>query len=268
MIPFKTYGNGDRLVHFAHANAYPIGCYTPFLSHFTHAYSFKAIESRPLWKDQKVSQLNNWQLFADDLIQFFGEQDLKGVVGMGHSMGAVYSLLAANKNPGMFRKLIMLDPVVLPQKFYKLIRLPFALKKRMLPMIKIASKRRDKWSNREEARAYFLSKKIFQRFEEQAFDAFIEYGLKEESGKVRLAYPREWEARVYGTATSIWHLLAKPPCPIVVVKAQHSDVITADTWQKWMDMSSDTVFFEMANVGHLMPFEKPRQLAQLINPYV
>lgn len=48
-IPFEDYGGSGQALHFAHANAYPPGCYRQLLQSLAAKYRVTAIHIRPLW---------------------------------------------------------------------------------------------------------------------------------------------------------------------------------------------------------------------------
>lgn len=54
---------------------------------------------------------------------FGGEEGLSQVVGAGHSMGAVATMFAALKQPSLFTKLVLIEPVILPPDFIAQARL-------------------------------------------------------------------------------------------------------------------------------------------------
>ncbi|MEE9374333.1 MAG: alpha/beta hydrolase [Saprospiraceae bacterium] len=268
MIPFTEFSKSGDVVHFAHANGYPPECYKTFLNAFSENNKVIGMNARPLWPRESPQLLKNWKLFAKDLAVFFNEQNLKEIIGIGHSMGGVSSLIAAAENPTLFSKLILIDPVIVHPQAYIMSRLPFFLSKRLVPMIKVAMRRRNEWESIEEARLYFKSKKAFSRFQESSFNDFIDHGLKERDGKIVLAYPKEWEARVYSTLTSVWPILKKPPCPLVIIRGQYSNVMNDPTWQLIKNVTLNATFINMNKMGHMMPFERPFHLGQVIKPFI
>jgi hypothetical protein len=46
-IPFHDFGGDGPVLHFAHANAYPPGCYQQFIAPFLAHYHVTAIYHRP-----------------------------------------------------------------------------------------------------------------------------------------------------------------------------------------------------------------------------
>ncbi len=258
-------GSGESM-QFIHANAYTPECYHTLLDPLKEHYQVQLYRQRPLWPDESPEQLKNWNLFADDLINMMDQHGDSKVIGIGHSLGGIATWLASIKRPDLFSQVILIDPVVLPYWISVMSSLaPIALMSKMNPIIKIAMNRRTEWKDRHEARQHLGSKKVFQRFHPAVFDDFLKYGLKEKAdGSLTLSYSREWEAQVYSTGPNMWKIMKQNAVPIHIIKAQYSDVITAKTWEKLEARVPMASFYEMPNVGHLIPFEKPLLLAEHI----
>ncbi len=263
-----TYGQGMQAIQLLHANAYFPEVYRTLIAAMGHdQYTVHMPLLRPLWPAANAAQLRDWSLFADDLIVHMDQHRRRGVIGIGHSLGAIVSWLAAIKRPDLFSRLILIDPVILPPKMIRSMRfMPIWLQRRKVPLIRISSRRRDHWPDRRALEEHLRSKKVFQRFDTAVWADFKTYGVNEDvDGGVRLRFPREWESRIYSTPPNIWKYLNRDTCPITIIKAQYSDVITSDTWQRLNGLLDRHTLIEMQDVGHLVPFEKPLQLAdQLI----
>lgn len=264
---FEILQTGEKEVIFSHANAYTPRVYLKFFRHLNIDATIYAPKHRPLW-DRNPKNIQDWSIFRDDIIQYMDKNHLSGIVGIGHSLGAVALWMASIKRPDLLSSLILIDPVILPKDIAGFIKyLPYALKKRMRPVIKIASKRKDTWKSREEVHDYLLTKKIFKRFDAEVYDAFIKYGMIDnQDGSVSLAYPRAWEARVYASAQNIWAMMHKSSVPMTIIRAQFSNVINDENWSKTMKLVPNCEFIEMPDVGHLIPFEKPEECAKVIYP--
>jgi sigma-B regulation protein RsbQ len=59
------------------------------------------------YNDSRYSSLNG---YADDVIDILRELDLKDVIFVGHSVSAMIGLLAANREPKLFSRLIFVGP--------------------------------------------------------------------------------------------------------------------------------------------------------------
>jgi pimeloyl-ACP methyl ester carboxylesterase len=107
-IPFDDFAGRGTLVHFASANAYPPGAYHKLLALIAADYRVLAIHHRPLWPGSRPEELNDWDGVADDLIRFLDQQSLRDVIGVGHSLGAVTTMMASLKRPDLFRALVLI----------------------------------------------------------------------------------------------------------------------------------------------------------------
>ena len=68
---------------------------------------------RPLWPDSNPNDIQDWKPFSDDLLRFLAAaRQPAPVIGVGHSIGAIVTLRAALRDPGKFRALILIDPVL------------------------------------------------------------------------------------------------------------------------------------------------------------
>src|SRR5512146_796430 len=123
MKSFDLSGAGQPL-HFLHANGYPPQCYKPFLELLQTQYHVFGMLLRPLWPGSNPNEIQDWQPFSDDLLQFLAssaptaplsptgmisaDTQPAPVIGVGHSIGAIVTLRAALRDPSKFRALILL----------------------------------------------------------------------------------------------------------------------------------------------------------------
>ena len=200
-IPFHNFGGEGSVIHFAHANGFPPGCYQQFLTPFKDHYKVIGMQQRPLWKNSQPQELKNWDQLAEDLILFFEQNKLKNIINIGHSMGASISILAAIKRPDLFSKLVLIDPPGLfPKKMAIFNALtPIAWRKKIIPIAKIASKRRDKWDNQHKIFNSFRKKSVFKRFSDESLWDLVKASTtkRENLESFTLAYPKAWETQIY-----------------------------------------------------------------------
>lgn len=265
-IPFLDFGGAGNYIHFAHANAYPPGCYQQLINPFLDNYRVLGMHQRPMWPNSNPTNFRHWHQLADDLITFLEQQNIKQVIGAGHSMGGVVSAIAAIKRPDLFSKLILIDPVILDRKYALLTTLlPFFLRKKIVPIAKISAKRKDLWDNQQIVFESFRKKRVFKQFSDNALWDFVKAGTKPNGeGQVTLSYPKAWETQIYLTAPFILNKLIKLKIPIIAVKGEHSNVVTPDIWTSWQNAQPSNHFLEVPNSGHLVPMEYPQEVADFI----
>lgn len=265
-IPFYDFGGVGKTIHFAHANAYPPGCYQQLFNPFLQDYKVIGMHQRPLWEKSDPKKFKSWYQLADDLILFFEQQQLKQVIGVGHSMGGVVSIIAAIKRPDLFSRLILIDPVIFPSRYTYFTNLvPLFLRKKVIPIAKLSAKRRDNWPDQQTVFDSFRTKKVFRSFSDSALWDFIKAGTKPTNrGQVTLTYPKDWETRIYTTAPSVFKKLKALKIPILAIKGAYSNVITTEVWEEWKNAQPNNHFLEYPNSGHLVPMEYPQELANWI----
>ena len=59
--------------------------------------------------------------------------------------------------------------------------------------------------------------------------------------------------------------MKKQPCPITIIRAEHSDVISDDRWENIHKKMPHATLIQMDDAYHLVPFESPSSCADVIN---
>ena len=274
-IPHTDFGGRGPTLHFSHPNAYTPGSFRPFLAPLTAHFHVLAAHHRPLWHlspgygaaDAPEGFIDwTWDAIADDLLRFLDEQRLEQVIGVGHSLGAVATMMAARKEPQRFRALVLIEPVFLPPHVLQAIRAHPKLAAER-PFVLAALRRRDRWPSRADAFARFREKPVFARWSDEALWAYVNDGLHEDpaTGEVVLSYPREWEARFYARPpTNVWDEIPALAHPTLAIRATESDTLYPDAWALWQTLQPSATFVEMDGVGHMLTAEAPEDLAALV----
>jgi pimeloyl-ACP methyl ester carboxylesterase len=184
---------------------------------------------RPLWDNTKPEDINDWHPLSDDLLRFLSDRETGPAIGVGHSIGAIVTLRAALRDPGKFRALVLIDPVLFVPSFmlnWHIVRL-LGLGERFHPLIKGAKKRRRTFDDLETVFRGYRSRNIFRYMSDENLRIFIE-GITQPkaSGGYELVYPPEWEAQVYRTGMhdfDILHNLPKLEVPTLIIRGMETD---------------------------------------------
>jgi pimeloyl-ACP methyl ester carboxylesterase len=274
MIPYTDFGGRGPLLHFSHPNAYTPGCFRQFLAPFTAHFRVLAAHHRPLWylapghrADRPEAFIDwDWDSVADELLRFLDEQRLEGIIGVGHSLGAVATMLAARKEPARFRALALIEPVFLPPALLELARAnPQAAAER--PFVLAALRRRDRWPSRQDAFDRFRAKPVFDGWSDEALWDYVNHGLHDDpaTGEAALSFPREWEARFYSRPpTNVWEALPGLSQPTLAVRGSASDTLFLDAWALWQALQPAATFVEMDGLGHMLTMEDPTGTAAVV----
>jgi pimeloyl-ACP methyl ester carboxylesterase len=267
-IPFIDFGGNGPLLHFAHANAYPPACYRQFIEPLVADHHVAAIKHRPLWPGSHPDELTSWQVITDDLIRFFEQEGLHDVIGIGHSLGAVASMYAAVQRPELFRALVLIEPVFLPPQVVKMVT-AYPEQATQQPFVLRTLNRRNQWQSKEEAFNHFRKKDVFAQWPDSTLWDYINFGTHEEDDHITLTYPREWEGAIYANLpTAVWERIPQVTQPTLAIRATESDTLFPDSWQLWQELQPTATFVEMADVGHMVPMERPLQVTAVIQNWL
>ncbi len=214
--------DGNEIIHFLSGNGFCGGVYWPFLSGlltdfglFTHDIEGHGASEAPV----KFSGIN---AVCRRVTGVIAEHHLHPpLIGMGHSFGAALTLKLAAENPGLFRALVLLDPIVMPPVAWQLWRTWGALGQN--PMVNGARRRRDRWASREVVIERLRGRGIYQGWTEEALSSFVDYATREEGREERvLCCPKELEAQIYQRTIYAWDYFAKIEVPVLFLYGSSS----------------------------------------------
>ena len=139
------------------------------------------------------------------------------LVGFGHSLGGATLLMAAYRNPGLFKALVLFEPIVFP---------PFddEYEPADNPMAIGALRRRRGFGSYDEAITNYASKPPMNRFTTEALAQYVYGGLApvdagDPDGPVELTCTPELESATFAMSrnTNVWKLLPAIDTPTLVI---------------------------------------------------
>jgi pimeloyl-ACP methyl ester carboxylesterase len=136
-----------------------------------------------------------------------------------------------------------------------------------LPLVRTALQRRDRWPNRQAAFDHWRAKKVFGRLGDAALRDVVDHAVvpAADGQGVVLAYSARWEARIYATPpVDVWETLPRVTRPTLALRAADSDTLLPPQWALWHEKQPAATFEEVAETGHLLPFEAPQRLGEII----
>ncbi len=262
--PPLDFGGSGPLLHIAHANSYPPGCYRALAEQLTGRYRVLAHPARPFWPGTDPEAMKTWHPLGTDLLAALDALGEEPVIGVGHSLGGVATMYAALHRPERFRALVLIEPVLLPPVFLRLFELGLSEVAERIPLVRSARQRRDRWPSRQAAFEHFRPKPVFERIPDPILQDYVEHGLVADpsGGGFTLACPRDWEAHIYATPpTDIWRVLPRLTPPTLALRGADTDTIRHGSWQKWQRLQPGARFVDLPGLGHLLPLEDPERVA-------
>lgn len=271
MKSFDFGGTGTPL-HFLHANGYPPDCYKPLFELLKTEYHVFGMPLRPLWDEAKIDDIKDWQPFSDDL-RFFLSSQPAPVIGVGHSIGAIVTLRAALRDPGKFKALVLIDPVLFVPSFlfsWRIVR-ALGLGDKFHPLILGAQKRRRTFDDLKTVFRGYRNRNIFRYMSDENLRIYIEGITRKTSDGYELIYSPEWEAHIYRTGLrdfDLWRDLPKLEVPTLFIRGAETDTFLAAA-AKLVKQRQPKVRVEALDKStHLLPLERPKEVFEIMQSFL
>jgi len=259
------------LIHFAHANGVPSKVYTKLFELLKDQYD--VIYVPLLGPDKRYPIDRGWDSLTEQVIDSIVQQAQgRKVIGLGHSLGSVLTFWAAYKRPELFEQVIMLDPPMIVGKASFAMFLMKIFKPQLLDQLTPAGlsiKRRDHWDSREQAAELLRPKALYQAFDADCFDHYIQYALTEDSvqGGVSLTISKYDEVEIFRTNSDLlWLPMADPTIKTHLVVGDKSPFLKQKFPQNIKKKFG--IPFTVTAGGHMFPLEHPVEVVQLIKQLI
>jgi pimeloyl-ACP methyl ester carboxylesterase len=262
------------IFHIAPANGFVPQTYLPLARHFMADYRVVCLPPRALWGDATPPPLDmntDWTQLADDLEVGFNAQGWRNIVAVGHSFGGIASMLAAIRQPDLFKAVILLDPTIVPPHVIEMI---MEAKRQgiSIPIATGAMRRRREFASVDEAYTNFRSKAIFAGWSDEALHLYAEYGTQPNGDNQRtLTWSAEWEAYYYNSGyPHSWEMAAQLQglLPVLFLRGGDSDTYILETAQKIAQLVPSATHLTVPGHGHLFPQSAPDATATVIREWL
>lgn len=214
---------GKPVVHFLHGTGFSGLTYWPLLRRLLPQFDIAVTNAQGHGGSDTGKKFLGWEanaaLLHEALLARKAEWGDVPLIGMGHSFGGILTTVIANRQPAVFDRLVLLDPIFLPPSHIVLSSVirSLGLMHRM-PMVKGALARRAHWPDRDAARKSLYQRGVFRGWDDEAFHAYIDHALHERDDGLHLHAPPWLEAQVFaGYANSIWRNIRRLAIPCHVI---------------------------------------------------
>lgn len=272
-IPYFDLGGDGLPLHFLHANGYPPDCYKPLFELLKTQYHVFGMHLRPLWKDAKPQEIQNWHPLSDDLLRFLSDQAVGSVIGVGHSIGAMVTLRAALREPSKFRALVLIDPVLFMPGFmlrWQIVHV-LGLGDSLHPLIKGAKKRRRTFDDLETVFRGYRNREIFRYMSDENLRIFIEGITRKAENGYELVYSPDWEAQIYRTGMhdfDIWRDLPKLKVPTLFIRGTETDTFLEDAAKLVKRKQPRAQIEALEKSTHILPLERPQDVFEIMQSFL
>ncbi|MDD5711587.1 MAG: alpha/beta hydrolase [Smithellaceae bacterium] len=207
----------------------------------------------------------SWMVMAKDMADLCENLSLRKPLLVGHSMGATVLTMACAAYGLDARGLILIEPIFLPQELYQL-----EPRVEYHPLASKSIKRTNYWSDEAAAMEYLRSRSLFQKWDEEMLRLYIAFGMRPgETGGLELVCSPRREASLFmgGMHYDPWPLLPKVSCPVLILEGEESENRSYIDLKKAVSLFPRAEYRLVAEAGHLIPMEKPQEIAAIIEDY-
>jgi len=273
-LHYLDWGGSGPQAHFLHGNGFCAGTYTPFIKLLAGDLRVIASDARGHGGSNfdGIKPLRSWRVFAEDLKAVVERTSRPPIIGMGHSLGAVATCMAAAAFPRLFNMVVLVDPVFLMPRRLAMIGLMRALGlQRHLPLARIARRRRRTFRSKADALRRLLSGRgIFKAWSPEFVEAYLECGLLEKDSETAvLTCDPELEARIFESIPlNVWGYVKRLRCPVLAIRGRQSDVFLPGAADRLKRMAADCEVATIAGTGHFPMMEKPVECTEVIRGFL
>jgi len=272
-IALLDWGGSGPLALLHHANGFCAALWTLVAEALRPHFRVVAMDARGHGDSSRPEGVDayRWDRFADDIVSVAralapGPPSSRIALGLGHSFGGTSMIAAASREPALFERLVLVDPVVLPPPDAAV---PAQARGRGGELAEKARRRRALFASREEARASWSTRDFFASWDPRALDLYVREGLRQRAdGQVELKCAPDVEATVFdaGGAFDLFAMAPAVVAPTLILWAVGGSFPRALHEALAQRMRHARV--EPLAAGHLAPMERPDLVAGAVLRFV
>jgi pimeloyl-ACP methyl ester carboxylesterase len=266
--------SGKPLLHFLHGNSFCGRVYEPMLQHLSEHFDLWLSDIQGHGDSDHGPKFLGWNRNADIALEAFKHHrsafgDVPNLA-LGHSFGGVLTCLMMASDRHLFKRAVVLDPVIFPAAMALAITMAEGLGlSGQNPLAKGARKRRNTWPDRSTALDTLRGRGVYNGWHDDALKAFVDHALKDApDGSVELKCSPEREAQIFSSApTGLWTALRQIKAPTLMMHGENTFDFVRSSGQLWAD-SNPQVTLRPVDGGHCFMQERPQEAAHAVSDFL
>lgn len=258
--------SGKPLLHFLHGNGFCGRTYEPMLAHLSEHFDLWLCDAQGHGETEHGGDFRGWNRSAELAVEAF--EAGRGAFGdvpryiLGHSFGGVLSSLILSRHHQLFRRAVLLDPVLFSRGMIMAMAVArlFGVHRRNT-MSQKSVKRRQRWPDRASAFAQLQGRGIFKGWVDEALHAYVDNALKDVEGGVELKCRPSREVDIFSSfPRHLWPSLPKIRTPTLLIHGQATYPFVGQSARKLARINPTVIEMEVPG-GHCFMQEFPAQSA-------
>lgn len=266
LTPWSSHGEPDdrAVLLMSHATGFHGRCWSPVADVLASRYRCVALDYRGHGATNVTQGWQvDWERYGDDAVAAASLaaslNPSPGLLAVGHSMGGACLLMAAHREPSLFRGLVLFEPIVFPTDRQR----PDTGN----PLAEGARRRRRRFASLADAQANYAAKPPMAAFTADALRAYVEGGFHPDGdGGVELACAPEIEAGTFesGGSHRTWDALPAIDIPVLVIAGRVHPHQPSAIAVEVAGRLPQGRYLEDASMDHFGPMTHPDRVADLI----
>ena len=263
---FDLGGTGPALL-LSHATGFHGRCYGPLAEALGNRFHSVTFDYRGHGDTRRPPGPVDWERYADDAVAmavWLRDEAGAPIDAFGHSMGGACLLMAAHRDPSLFRRLVVFEPIVFPPTGL----LPDG---EGSPLAAGARRRRASFASYDEAIANYASKRPLGGFTPAALEAYVRHGFAPgEDGQIHLKCRPETEAETFETGGNhqTWAVLPEIATPVLVITGAPAPFQPSSIAADIAARLPNSAFLADDTLDHFGPMTHPDLVASQITAYL
>lgn len=269
-IAYAEWGRrGDPVILLIHATGFHGRCWDDVVRRLPPGFNIIAVDTRGHGRSEKTGPIDDWSKPARDLAELVAHLNIEGAIGAGHSMGGHLLVQIAAANPRAFKRLLLIDPVIMAPEMYS--GAPFWPPGTEHPV----ARRRNAWASWQDMFGAFKDRNPYALWDAKVLEDYCRYGLlPAANGGFELACPPAIEASIYmgSLATNIHDAVRKVTAPVTILRAKERepgprdarDFSLSPTWPNLANAFPNARDVYLPELTHFIPMQDPAMTARFI----
>jgi len=256
-------GTGSALL-ISHATGFHGRCYLPLAAELAATAYCTAFDYRGHGDTLRPSGDIDWQAYGDDAVAvaaWLVDRSGGPIDAFGHSMGGACLLMAAHRQPELFRRIIAFEPIVFPPE-----GLGEAAPDAESPMVAGARRRRASFATYDAAIANYAAKPPLDAFTPVALDAYVRFGFAQGDGEVHLKCTPDTEAETFATGGRhrTWDVLPQIATEVLVVAGVVQPMQPSRIAEGVAQRLPNGRYLQRNDLDHFGPMTHPAEVAAIV----
>jgi pimeloyl-ACP methyl ester carboxylesterase len=267
-IAVHDLGGTGRPLLISHATGFHGRCYEPIADALADRFHSTAFDYRGHGDTPRPDGPIDWQRYGDDAeamaIWMYEQHGGTPIDAFGHSMGGACLLMAAHRQPSLFGRLVLFEPIVFPPEGIRPPGDPGEAGESM--MVAAARRRRATFGSYAAAIENYSSKPPLNAFTPHALQAYVQYGFTPDDEGVHLKCRPDTEAETFltGGAHDTWEHLPSIMTEVVVVAGRVDDMQPSKIAEPIADRLPNGRYLHLPELDHFGPMARPLLVADLL----